>query len=401
MRGLVGIADEVALEMILHGAILAVPRRGASAAGSTVPAASATLAVEGSMTMPQLLTGPDVWHGKDMVDSPRWIRALSPAALDEIDAALRAVRDRPWVSITRADFPLPTIGPLLAEVADELERGCGMVKLRGIPVERYSIEDLRRLYVGLASHVGTLVDQNRSGERMRDIRDEGADVGKRYGQVEAAPGQTFVSSYARTLSNGRLRFHTDRCDVVGLLCVRQARAGGVSKLASSVAVYNTILARRPDLLELLLRAYPRSRLGEEAGGERLYYLLPIFGVRDGKLTSHYSRTFVESGQLIDGAPRLTPAQIEALDYLDAVAEALSFEMVLQPGDIQLLNNHVVYHARTPFEDDATSGQDRLLLRLWLWMANSRALPDDHAVLWGDVAAGVPRGGIGPARAAAE
>ena len=350
--------------------------------------------------MAQPLSGPSAWLGKDMADSPRWIRELSPDALAELDAALAAVRHLPWRAVDRTNFPLPTLSGKLAEVGDELENGCGMVKLRRIPVERYDLEDLRRFYVGIASHVGTLNKQNRSGEMMRDIRDEGADVGKIYGQVETAPGQIFTSSYARTLSNGRLRFHTDRCDVVSLLCVRQARAGGVSKLASSVAVYNAILARRPDLLEVLLAPVPRSRLGEEAGGDKTFYMLPIFGVRDGKLTSHYSRTYIESAQLIDAAPRLTPAQIEALDLLDAIADEQSFGMTLEPGDIQFLNNHVIYHARPPFEDDAAAGQSRLLYRLWLWMPNSRALPAGHEILWRRTDPGVPRGGIAQETAAA-
>ena len=38
-----------------------------------------------------------------------------------------------------------------------------------------------------------------------------------------------------------------------------------------------------------------------------------------------------------------------------------------------------------------------LMRLWLAMPDSRALPDDHAVLWRDVSAGALRGGIGLAR----
>ena len=81
-------------------------------------------------------------------------------------------------------------------------------------------------------------------------------------------GGTFLSSYARTLSNGRLRFHTDRCDVVGLLCVRQARAGGESLLCSSPAVHNAMLERRPDLAASLYEDVWRSRLGEEAGATR-------------------------------------------------------------------------------------------------------------------------------------
>ncbi|MBI3515499.1 MAG: TauD/TfdA family dioxygenase [Proteobacteria bacterium] len=331
-----------------------------------------------------------------MADSPVWIRELSSAALAEIDAALRGVRQRgvPWQSITRADFPLPSLGMLLDDVAVELERGCGMVKLRRIPVDRYDAEALRQIYVGIASHVGHILFQNRRGELMRDIRDEGAEVGRRYGQVETGQSGVFLSSYARTLSNGGLRFHTDRCDVVGLLCVRQARAGGISKLASSVAVHNTILARRPDLLEVLFQDFWRSRFGEEAGGEQLAYALPLFGVRDGKFTSHYSRTYIESAQMIAGVPKLGAAEIEAMNLLDAVAEEQSFGMTLEPGDIQFLNNHVIYHARTPFEDDATAGQSRLLYRLWLWMPNSRPLPVGHEVLWGRVEPGVRRGGIG-------
>ena len=116
-------------------------------------------------------------------------------------------------------------------------------------------------------------------------------------------------------------------------------------------------------------------------------------MEDGKLTSHYSRTYVEAAQLLPETPRMSEAQWEALDLLAAVADELSFAMHLVPGDIQLINSHITYHARTAFQDDAASGQARLLHRLWLAMPNSRALPADHAVLWRNVAAGVPRGGI--------
>src|SRR5262249_60234750 len=72
------------------------------------------------------------------------------------------------------------------------------------------------------------------------------------------------------------------------------------------------------------------------------------------------------------------------------------EMELEPGDIQLLNNHVTYHARTSFEDDEASGRDRLLYRLWLSMPNSRALPPGFEVLWGSIEPGALRGGIAQA-----
>ncbi len=68
-------------------------------------------------------------------------------------------------------------------------------------------------------------------------------------------------------------------------------------------------------------------------------------------------------------------------------------MELRAGDIQLLNNHVTYHARTAFEDDEQSGRDRLLYRLWLSMPNSRGLPTGFEVLWGSIEPGALRGGI--------
>ena len=218
-------------------------------------------------------------------------------------------------------------------------------------------------------------------------------MGAKYGQVKSDAG-AFLSSYARTLSNGALRYHTDRTDVVGLLCVGQARSGGVSKLCSSAAVHNEMLRRRPDLLEVLYQPIIRSRFGEEASGPDETYPLPVFGVRDGKSTSHYSLTYIEVAQMVPDVAPLSSAQREAIEMLMTLAEELSFEMRLEPGDMQFLNNHVIYHGRTPFLDDPGKGMSRLLYRLWLSAPNSRALPPDHAVLWGNVDAGALRGGIG-------
>jgi hypothetical protein len=331
-----------------------------------------------------------------MAGSRRWIREWDQAALTALDKALQAVRERPFETITRESFPLAGIDRLLDDIRSELEDGCGMVKLKGLPVERYSGDDLRRLYFGLGCHLGWPVFQNRRGEVMRAIRDEGAEVGKRYGQIETAGSgdKPFLSSYARTLSNGRLRFHTDRTDVVALLCVRQAQAGGVSTICSTPMLHNAMLERRPDLLEVLFQDTWRSRHGEESDDPATVYKLPIFGVRDGNFTSHYSLTYIEAAQLAPGVPKLSALQRDAIDMLMNLAQEHCFEMTLEPGDIQFLNSHVTYHGRTPFTDDATSGHDRLLLRLWLSMPNNRALPQGHGVLWGSIEARTRRGGIG-------
>ena len=349
-----------------------------------------------SQTAIRSFTGRHVWTGAEIGADGRWRHELEPGEIAALDRAVKGARAAgiPWDKLTRETFPLPGFEPLVARIREELENGSGIFRLGGVPVERYDMEDVKRLYFGAACHIGTLITQNRHGEMMRAIRDEGGDVGARYGQIKDEQG-TFLSSYARTLSNGSLRFHTDRCDVVSLLCVGQAAKGGHSRIASICAVHNAMLARRPDLVALLYGVYWRSRLGEEEGGENLAYPLPVFAVRDGKFTSHYSRTYVEAAQKIAGVPKLTDEQNEALDLLAETATALSYEMVMRPGDWQFLNNHVIYHARDPFEDDPKTGQVRNLLRLWLSMPNSRALPENHRVLWRHVEAGAVRGGIQP------
>src|SRR5262245_43897361 len=226
------------------------------------------------------LEGPFAWRGEQLERGTRWQRRLSATDLVELDLALQHIagcgRDLP--DLRREDFPLDRLATRLADISRELEEGCGVVRLRGLPIDRYAEPQLRLLFAGLCLHLGTLVYQNPIGQLIRPIRDEGMEVGARYGQVRSESG-VFLSSRARTASSAGLRFHTDRADVVALLCAGRAKSGGTSKIASSVAVHNELLRQRPDLCELLYREYHRSRLGEEVGGEHTTYALPIFGIR--------------------------------------------------------------------------------------------------------------------------
>ena len=344
-----------------------------------------------SLTMAQPIPGIVAWRGDELAASSDWIRIITTPELNELDDALRSVQRRglAWRDMTRDDFPIPHLAASLADVRRELEDGRGVVLLRRIPVERYTEDELRIIYWGLGLHTGTPRYQNPKGELIGDVRDEN----RLYGAVREAVATGEVrSSRNKARSAGPLRFHTDRVDVVTLLCVRPAATGGLSKIASAVAVHNTILARRPDLHALLCQPYYHTRQGE-AGGEAKYYAMPIFATRDGRFTSQYSRTFVEAAQRIPEVPRMTAAQDEALDLWAEVCEELCYTMDIRPGDIQLLNNHVVYHARTTYEDDPTPGRDRFLMRLWLSMPNSRALPEGYETLWGSTEAGALRGGI--------
>lgn len=348
--------------------------------------------------IPEALDGPFAWHGANLREET-WLRHLTAADFSELDQALRqaVARGIEPTQIDRNDFPLPTLASKFVAIGEELENGCGMIVLRGLPVESYSSTELQSLWMGICSHLGRPVYQNPWGQRLREICDEGPGAGERYGQLASADGDdVFLSSRARTASPALLRFHTDRADIVGLLCVGQAKSGGSSRIASSVAVHNEMLLRRPDLAALLYQPMWRSHLGEEEGGVKKSYALPVFGVRDGKFTSHYSRTYIEAADLLEGIPDMSEKQWEALDLLHEIAEQLCIEMRFEPGDMQFLNSHVTYHARSAYEDDPDTGAVRSLLRVWLCADGNRALPRDHAPLWRNVEANTLRGGIAQA-----
>ncbi len=320
------------------------------------------------------IAGPAAWHGAEMARRTDWIHNFDDAQRDDVEAALASLEcsGTPGLAFGAAEFPLPRTRDLLEAVRRELEGGTGLVRLRGLDVDRYSEDALRRIFWGIGCHLGIPLYQNPTGEIVGEVHDETRLAVPSF--TRDAPGGV-ASSRARSRSNGPLRFHTDLCDVIALLCVRNACAGGVSKIASSVTIHNEILKRRPDLAKLLFEDYWRARPSDsEAGNVSRVYKLPVFGFEDGKFTSQYSRTFVELAQQDPSVPRITTAQDEALDLLAEVAEEVCLHSPFEKGDIQLLNNHVTYHGRTAYDDDAATRQDRLLFRLWLATPDSRRLP---------------------------
>lgn len=326
------------------------------------------------------IVAPFAWSGAELQDTNHWIRPFSPTELEELDAALVGVKIRglDWLDVTRADFLMPRLSRELKGIADELETGRGMILLRGLPLH-YSPEDLRLVYWGIGCHLGTALSQGGRGELLGLVEDEGTPVD--------------FTKYRGSKTADRLPFHGDRCDVVGLLCVRKARSGGVSRIVSAARIHNEILRRRPDLIDLFYADWYHSRQGDEAPGESRAYAKPIFGFRDGYFSGIFSPNYVRAAQKFAEVPRMTPQQTEALALFDALTDELALDMAFEPGDIQLLNNHLIYHSRTDFEDYSEPERKRLLLRLWLSVPNARPLPDGWELVFGTKEPGIVRGGV--------
>ncbi len=245
---------------------------------------------------------------------------------------------------------------------------------------QYAKPDLRYMYVGLCRHLGTTLSQSPGGDHIGDVRNMNVDVNSPRGRAYT--------------SNQKLTFHSDQADIVGLLVLRTAKSGGLSKLASALAIRNEIARTRPDLLEVLHQPFAWSWQEQQPAGERGWYEQPIYTERDGRFSSYYIRTHINSAQRYDEVPRLTPLQIEAMDAVDALAasEEFHFSTMFQPGDLQFLNNHVILHSRTAFEDYDDADQRRHLLRIWLSVPNSRPLSERMYPLFRDGSPGAVRGG---------
>ncbi len=314
-----------------------------------------------SPSQPARLDGPvrdrSAWRGADFAADDSWIYRLSQSEVDDLDAALARVIEAglPPLEFTRDAFPLPVFGAGLAGILEELENGRGFALLRGIPVERYDEPSLYRLYWGIAVHLGDMISQNAKGDLIGRVEDQGVDISS-------------VNARGYT-TNAELHPHNDSSDIVGLLCVRTAKEGGESMIASAMAIYNEILASHPEYLDALYTGFHYDVRGEGVTGqsnEVTRNRVPVFSYFDGRLSCRFNKRAIETAATKMGQP-LTALEQAAIDTVARLTldPAMRLGIWFQPGDMQLLNNHMVLHARSGFIDWPERDRRRLLLRLWV------------------------------------
>lgn len=310
------------------------------------------------------LVDPAHWTGEDLKRDTSWSFPLTPSEIAELDAAVAGVKAKGMdiKDITQADFPLPILAPKLAALKDQIMEGRGIGVLRGVPVHHYDMAESAAAFWGLGLHVGVPVSQNKNGHLLGHVYDI-------VGPSRENP------SYRAYHTSAELGYHSDSCDVVVLLCLNKAKQGGLSSIASSVAIYNTMLERRPDLVAELVKPWYRDRRNEIPPGKDPWFELPIFCFAQGYFSCSWHNFYTRSAQRFEELPRFTDAQIEALEMIDTLADELKYEMDFEPGDIQFLHNHVVVHGRTVYEDWPEPERKRHLLRLWLATPGGRPLPD--------------------------
>jgi hypothetical protein len=329
------------------------------------------------------VSGPFVWYGPEMAKRTDWIRPLSPGEVDELEAAVRRL-DATGIDIADigpGDLQAPGLAALVEQIRRAVLRQTGFILVRGVPVDRWSVRQSAIAYFGLGAMLGEPVSQNAKGHILGHVKDIGAD----YAQPTARGYQTAA----------RLPYHTDSSDIVALLCLKPSRAGGLSSIASSAAIYNEMLRRRPDLAAELTRPVYRDRRGEVPEGAEEWYAVPAFNpMPGGGLVTTYVRSAMRKAQRFPEVPRVTPQLDAACDLFDQLAESpeIHLDMEFRPGDIQFLNNHWIMHSRTAYEDFPEPERRRHLLRLWLACEDGPPLPQVYLRAWqGSTGKGRPAG----------
>ena len=323
------------------------------------------------------------WLGSDLQDrQDLWKTYLSLELIDDLEQAANNFLSLgiDISEISPKNFPLRIFNKHLSELSIKLLDGIGFEVITGLPVYRYSAEMIAIIFCGIGAYLGDARSQNSDGHLLGHVRDIGAN-----------PNDQNTRIYQ---TSQRQTFHTDSADVVGLLCVNEAKEGGDSLLVSAVTIFNLIVELRPDLVEYLFDPIATDRRGEVPTGELPFLTIPPLSLENNLLTVFYQRQYIDSAQRFSGVLKLSKKHIEALDLFDSLANntSLHLSMRLRPGDMQFVYNHAFLHDRTGFVDWTDSSKKRHLLRLWLSMPNDRDLPECFKQRYGSIEVG-NRGGI--------
>ena len=321
-----------------------------------------------SKAMPgEAVMDPADWKGSDLETDTRWLYRLKDEDIKALLGMAAQVRVKigedpnKLLEMGMTDFPLGSFQPTLYSIYSELKDGLGVALIRGLPAAELDFLDSAIIYWGIGHHLGRARSNNPEGDMLGHV----TDLGKDQEDPETRGYQTRAA----------MDYHCDQSSIVGLFCVRTAREGGESKIASSIRVYNELLKRNPEQVKLLSEPLCWTKHGEVNAGEEGFYRSPVFSFLENKLCVAFGPRHIIKGHALPGVAPLTDGQLAAIRHAEEIAEEIHYPMQLEPGDMQFLNNYVTLHTRTSYTDWPDPAEKRLLWRLWLTSPELRASTD--------------------------
>lgn len=317
---------------------------------------------------PAMLTGlvpPErAWIGPALKDED-FVVPLAPDCLGELEAVVAEQRKAPvpTLILSPEHFRLDACRRMIERVRHRLDHGLGFVILDRLPVDRWQAQEITDLYWLLGNLLEPPVAQEWSGRMIYDVRHD---------------GKPYTDDTRGALTPEGLEMHNDSsmgeapANYISLLCLQTARSGGMSSLSSAYAAHNHFMREHPDLVERLYRPFYRDRQQYQAPGAQQTNHYPIFTLEERGLRIRFNsrvirRGYAKTGQTLDNAGT------EAVDIMDGFLSdpAHRHDFWMERGQIQILNNRVIVHGRTPYVDHDEPERRRHLMRLWMRAGDRR------------------------------
>ena len=159
------------------------------------------------------------WTTKELQIDKNWLINLDHLDKQELFKATKfAIKsNKTLYDIKDSDFPLNNFVNKINLIKKQIQFGFGFVVIKGLPITEFNDEETKVMLWGLGQYLGYPEKQDKAGSLLHVVTDTGA-------------------SFANTdhirgfQTNEELQFHTDGADIFALLCVRNAKTGGLSKL---------------------------------------------------------------------------------------------------------------------------------------------------------------------------
>ncbi len=306
------------------------------------------------------LTGPEAWT-RATLGTDDWLVTLSAAAREEVLRVVETLRRQPvpLLALRPDSYEMPHCRAAMAAASERIKSGVRFALVRGLPIERMSDDEGRALFWMLSAMIMRPVAQKLDGTIIYDVHDTG---------MKPLPG----SGVRPDKSNVNLLFHNDNAynqvmpEVVGLLCIRPAVSGGLSRAMSFATAHNALRARYPNLLPRLYAPFIFDRQREHRPEEAPTFEAPVFTAGVDSVSARLGLHQVKNGYAMTNTPmdEATAAAIAAVEEVFR-DPSLQTEFMMEPGDMQFAANREVGHSRTEFQDAEEPAQKRLLIRLWL------------------------------------
>ncbi|KAG7132295.1 Taurine hydroxylase-like protein SAT17 like [Verticillium longisporum] len=269
------------------------------------------------------------WTGQDFsLDSRKYILNLSAADIKELENALEMFKNsgQDGDNVTRDTFDLPVLGDTLCQVSQDVNSGRGFAVVRGLDPRKYCVEDLTLLYLGIQVYIAN--EQGRQDKKGNMLVHIIADNSTAQHAEHHRHSTSSIVNIIRTLARSDWPF-----------------------------------------------ALPR------------FHCRPILFNHQGKVIINFGRAPLLGSAAHprpEHLPALSARQVEALDAVEAIAQATQLEIQTQAGDMHFINNLVVLHRREGFVNGEGSHEKRHLVRMILRDSQlGWAIPDELKRDWFD------------------